>query len=218
MKGRPTTKVTVNCLECNEQFKVYQCREKTAKYCSHKCYEVASLGRHSSNLGKQIHSIEERQRRSLIMKGINNPMFGKCHTELSKMKMSGKRPDVTPWNKGKAFPGLFKDSDRTGKNNAYVKYILIQENISYEEYLEKIPHKRQYYRLVRNITNLQPFSLLENYHKRGKSGIEGAYHLDHIYPISKGFENKIPPEIIGDISNLKFIPWLENAKKSNKLI
>lgn len=77
--------------------------------------------------------------------------------------------------------------------------------------------KRLYYLKVFAITRQQPTHLLENFSKRGQSGKGGAYQLDHIYPISLGFINKIPAEEIGNISNLKMIPWLENVLKSNKL-
>ncbi len=136
------------------------------------------------------------------------------------------------WNKG-----LTKESDkrilrqsktisgnksnlygRTGQNNISVKRILDKFNISYDEYINSLPKRKYYYRVVLNITKRQPIHLLENYNKRGPSGKRNSYHLDHIYPISKGFENSIPPEIIGDITNLRFIHWKENVSKSNKLL
>jgi hypothetical protein len=43
------------------------------------------------------------------------------------------------------------------------------------------------------------------------------YHLDHIIPIFHGWVHRIDPEIIGDISNLRFIPALENIKKGSKI-
>ena len=69
---------------------------------------------------------------------------------------------------------------------------------------------------VMKITNKQNISELKNSDKRGKTGIEGAYHLDHKYSISEGFKQGIEPEIIGNISNLEFIPWEENLSKKNK--
>jgi len=63
------------------------------------------------------------------------------------------------------------------------------------------------------LTNKQPLHLLENNEKRGRAGVEGAYHLDHIMSVWKGFKNNIEPEKISDMSNLRFIPWLENQKK-----
>jgi hypothetical protein len=65
-------------------------------------------------------------------------------------------------------------------------------------------------------TNRQKLYMLENYEKRGKSGIPNAYQLDHIIPIKYGYDNNIPPDKIGSIDNLQFIPWEENRNKSNK--
>jgi len=87
--------------------------------------------------------------------------------------------------------------------------------ISYEEYEKKLSQKEKYYKEVRRTTESQPLHLLENYDKRGVSG-QDTYHLDHIVPISYGFMNDIPPEIIGNISNLQFIYWLENIQKGSK--
>ena len=66
---------------------------------------------------------------------------------------------------------------------------------------------------VDRLTRHQPIHLLENYDKRGKAGIEGVYHLDHKISVWNGFVNKLPPNQIADISNLQFIPWLENQIK-----
>jgi hypothetical protein len=70
-------------------------------------------------------------------------------------------------------------------------------------------------------SDIQDIKTLEHYEKRGKSrkGTDN-YQLDHIIPISEGFRNNIDANIIGDITNLRFIPWLENIlrNKQNKLI
>lgn len=90
---------------------------------------------------------------------------------------------------------------------------------TYEEYEAMLPKKDAYYKKVRRITEQQPLHLLEHHEKRAAHyHTNEAYHLDHIIPISYGFINDIPPEIIGDISNLRFIPWLENVKKCNKIM
>ena len=62
----------------------------------------------------------------------------------------------------------------------------------------------------------KPIYKLSNYGKRGVSGVNGNYHLDHKYSILEGYKNKISPEIIGNIKNLEFIPWEENIKKRTK--
>ena len=85
-----------------------------------------------------------------------------------------------------------------------------------KERLKVLPKKQAYYRMVKTVTHVQPFQLLPNYDKRGKSGEQGAYQLDHKYSKAQGFKNNIPPEIIGHICNLEFIPWRQNAIKEGK--
>jgi len=67
---------------------------------------------------------------------------------------------------------------------------------------------------VYKITRKQDLFLLENYDKpRGMCGVDGAYQLDHITSIKRGFEESISASIIGHISNLQFIPWKANRDK-----
>lgn len=209
------------CINCKREFEVIKCRENKARTCSRKCYYEYAKTFIPWNKGKSYDELYDDKTKNNIKniqsqnsKGMNNPMFGKRHSKKSKKLMSLKKENYVPWIKGKKLPGLFKNIDRTGKNNAYVKYLLKTENITYDEYLNQLENKEGYYKMVRNITNLQPVHLLENYDQRGVL----KYHLDHIYPIAKGFENKIPPSVIGDISNLRFIPWEENIEKSDKLL
>lgn len=78
----------------------------------------------------------------------------------------------------------------------------------------KDPYKDRYYKLVWEITNAQDLKSLPNSHKRGWRD----YHLDHIMPISYGFKNGILPCHIGDISNLRFIPWKQTYIKRDSLL
>jgi hypothetical protein len=87
---------------------------------------------------------------------------------------------------------------------------------TYEEYRASLDAWEAYKIDVWRITNQQPLHLLENYNKRGINGEDGAYTLDHIYSIRKGFNNKIPPEDIGQFSNLQMLPWLDNITKGWK--
>jgi hypothetical protein len=73
-----------------------------------------------------------------------------------------------------------------------------------------------YKREVYAVTKRQNLSLLKNYDKRARAGIEGGYQLDHKYSISMGYINQVPPSIIGSLSNLEFISWEENVSKKNK--
>lgn len=67
--------------------------------------------------------------------------------------------------------------------------------------------------MVWEVTEEQPLQILENSDKRGWKN----HHLDHIYPISLGFHNKISPKKIGNIKNLQFIPYKENLRKGSTI-
>ncbi len=88
---------------------------------------------------------------------------------------------------------------------------------TYDAYLFDLDNRKKYYREVRKITRKQDISILENYDKlRGLCGVDGAYQLDHIIPVSVGYERGLSAEKIGHISNLQIIPWKDNLLKSNK--
>ena len=75
---------------------------------------------------------------------------------------------------------------------------------------------RLYYNEVIRYTNKQDISKLKNIEHRGKAGIKGAYHLDHMVSIHYGFLNNVPAYIIGNIKNLTMLPWHDNIYKSAK--
>ena len=89
------------------------------------------------------------------------------------------------------------------------KYPKIKQKIKNLKDLDK----KLYYAMVWEVTESQPLYILENSDKRGWRN----YHLDHIYPISMGFKEKISPEKIGNIKNLRFIPFEENIKKGSTI-
>jgi len=89
------------------------------------------------------------------------------------------------------------------------KYPKIKQKIKNIKNLEK----KMYYAMVWEVTEEQPLQILENSDKRGWKN----HHLDHIYPISLGFYNKIPPKKIGNIKNLQFIPYKENLRKGSNI-
>lgn len=75
-----------------------------------------------------------------------------------------------------------------------------------------------YYRykiIVTTLTERLRKQLSEGY-CTGLAGEPGAYHIDHLYSISNGFKNGISPLVIGNIANLKMVPWEENIEKHAK--
>lgn len=221
--GRPKGKrYELICLQCGRGFDVIKSRKDVAKYCTHKCSSDATKDIPTWNSGKTYDEMYGRKgaaemKKRVVRHGSDNGMYGKQHSDESKRKMSDAKSDCIPWNTGKTFPGMFFHIIRTAENNAYVKYIMKQEDITYDEYLNRATSLIEYRRIVIRLTELQPIHILENFDKRGPTGGHGTYHLDHIYPISRGFENNISPLVIADISNLQMLPWRENILKSDKL-
>lgn len=82
--------------------------------------------------------------------------------------------------------------------------------------LEDRSYLNIYYREVWRYTNQNNLKQLKNYNKRGRLEILGSYQLDHMFSISEGFRQKIPPYIIGNINNLKMIPSIKNSSKKQK--
>lgn len=102
-----------------------------------------------------------------------------------------------------------------GHNNGKIRYAFKKYNVSSIEELDTLlPEKELYYKNVWRHTYKQPLDSLENYRLERKNG----YAIDHIYPISYGFKNKIPYELVGDISNLQMLTFRENESKSDKII
>lgn len=95
--------------------------------------------------------------------------------------------------------------------------ILNQTGLTVEEWEQLASDRHKYYLEVKRITESQPLHLLDHYETRGHyNNNKDAYHLDHIIPISYGFANNIPANVIGHIDNLKFIHWKDNVTNGSK--
>jgi predicted transcriptional regulator len=121
-----------------------------------------------------------------------------------------------------------KNRRKNGKNTAKsslhkrktdkIRYSIRKITKKYPKIKQKIKNikdldKKLYYAMVWEVTEQQPLYILENSDKRGWKN----HHLDHIYPISMGYKEKIPPEKVGNIKNLRFIHYTENLDKGSKI-
>jgi hypothetical protein len=75
------------------------------------------------------------------------------------------------------------------------------------------PKAKLYRQKCWQITYQQPLHTLENFHLRGRAGIPNAHHIDHMVSVNFGFLNDVDPAIIGNIKNLRMIPYRENIAK-----
>ena len=109
---------------------------------------------------------------------------------------------------------ILKNKDK--KNKIYYKIRKItKKHPKIKQKIKKIKdlEKKLYYAMVWEVTEGQKLYLLDNSDKRWWKD----HHLDHVYPIVMGFKEKIPPEKIGNIKNLRFIPYEENLSKGSKV-
>jgi hypothetical protein len=119
-------------------------------------------------------------------------------------------------NLGKPFIEKFIDKSGFRRNKSEGSSVGLVKRFrksNYDDYINSLSDFKKYKKKVISITNKQHISELSNFNKRGVSGIEGNFHLDHKFSIVEGFIQNISPSIIGNIKNLEFIPWEENVKK-----
>jgi len=96
-----------------------------------------------------------------------------------------------------------------------IKRLESRLGMNYDEYIKRKPKYFSYKSRVMSITRRQQLNLLENCDKkRTLAGQSDGFQLDHIITIRDGFEHNINPHIVGNIKNLRFIPWEENLKRN----
>ena len=77
----------------------------------------------------------------------------------------------------------------------------------------------QYADTVRRLSraNLRRYPSILNPHgyKLGRSGVAGAYQLDHIVPVSVCWEYRVPEENASSLRNLQVVPWFVNLSRGS---
>ncbi len=184
--------------------------------------------------GITLKHMQEWECYSCSKSASKNPSYGKeksidwinkVSTSLKGKNVWSRNRKLNEVHKNRISDGLIKSDElKKRKADGYLISLGMKNGLAHgltrHEYEQLITDKKRYYNEVHKITKRQPIELLEYYDKRGKAK-KGSdnYQLDHIIPIAEGFQNNIDPYIIGDISNLRFIPWKENIlrSKQNKL-
>jgi len=97
---------------------------------------------------------------------------------------------------------------KTRRSRGSFKTEIIKNNFDkYRVVIRKITRKE--YKKYKDIIN--PKKLKIGRHN-------GEHQVDHIFPVSEGFKQNIPPYIVANMKNLQILTTEENRKKSNKLI
>jgi len=154
--------------------------------------------------GKRKHSERYEKRSNTIRKWVS---------EASPDEIKD-RYDMTSKS---SFIKRYGEIDGVNKFNEYVKNMK-ENGVRSGRYISDEDRSDwELYKLnVQRVTNSQKLEKLENIEKRSHRRYnEYAWHLDHKFSIKSGFEENIPPYIIGDISNLEMLPDYENCKKKS---
>lgn len=178
-------------------------------YSIHKCPKCGIDKFYKSKNHYRTSKEAERKKRlckSCSNSGENNPCYGRTG---SKHPFYGKvRPSHSK---------QMKENNPMFDSNTRDLYFLAQFGLTAEEWANTKDQRYLYILEVIRETKKQDLTKLIDYDKLGHIR-ENGYHLDHIYPKSKGFDNNIPPELIGDIRNLRIIPGIDNVKKGATII
>ena len=194
-----------------------------------KCGTIRVRNWKKSN-SKKAQKLRTTQCNDCRLKNMRSESFRKI---VSESKLGKPRPDwvrkkLSQIKKGK-YTGTenhFYGKSHTNESKdlqakaALQKYANLYGYETIEQYEASKPDRDKYYRLVWKLTKRCDKTLIKNYDKLAEdntAGQPGALHLDHIYPISEGYANNIPADLLADISNLQYIPWLDNQLKSNKI-
>ena len=196
------TKLDCVCERCGKNYQTVSCKAKDKP---RKLVLCESCGR-SDDL-KVYYKTEEGKKKSI-----------KCGISIKNSENHKKSR--------KLVTDKFRSWLTTEAGNEFINKLIVRVSVDFVKYGSDNgrwnPDKddlKAYRRIAYRHTyrNKPIYSTWENYDKIGKSGITGAYQLDHIIPIKYGFDNNICPSVIGHIDNLQIIPWKENRSKWDKI-
>lgn len=190
--------------------------EKTGWRChkiSSKCPVVKSkIGKANSiALAGKVQSQETKDKRSKSLKKAYREGRRSVQDYVEKIRFANllywKENKRIPWNKG-----------LKGSQEAWNKGLKKTEPTAILERDDPIYKDVRQYRNRISVRSEKTYNLFENEinphcYPRGRAGVEGAYHLDHIISVRQGFEIGLPVEAMSDKRNLQIVPWLSNIKK-----
>jgi hypothetical protein len=203
---------------CNNSPSFISFNSGYSKYCSKEC---------SSDSDERIRKRFETQNKSINIHKCENENCNKlipttkvyctseCYfSDTNKQKIKIEKARLTLSKKGLKF---FQSKEMKEKGySCYNETPERRKQFEEKGYIVPLEHLddwNTYKRIVSLVTYRQPREKLKDWDKRGRIDEEGTYNLDHKFSIKEGFDNKIPPFIIGNIINLEMIPAIDNYRK-----
>lgn len=202
----------VKCEICNSVL-----RKGRKRFCSIGCRSVAYTGEGNPFYGK---SQTDYQKNAVRHHNVNEKDYSVVSSKLKNRSIS----DVTRKRLSISLKKWFSINENPMKGKTHGEHTkdVISKKVRERYLTSDLFKKRQlirderakYYSEVWRLTEANDLTLLENHNKRAYRG----YHLDHIVPISVGFNLAIPAIEIADISNLRFLWWHDNIKKRTNVV
>lgn len=163
---------------------------------------------------------EQRQRQSNVLKKQHAEGKRNSPETIEKIRQGNIKTKqnqvIVPWNKGltKSDPRVAsyaKTQTGVPKSNRIKKIEssdLVYSDI--KKYRNRIAVRtKKTYKEFKHILNPENLPI-------GKAGVDGAYHVDHIFSVREGFTYSVPIELMSDIKNLQIVPWRENISKYSR--
>ena len=199
------------CEVCGEK-----CKGQRKRFCSMGCRSIGYTGEGNPFFGKKQSDSQKNSARNYNKNRkdyhlLSEKLKGRSFTSESREKISR---SLKKWYSHN--PNPMEGKNHTEESKAKISQRTKDQYLKsdlYKKRKSEIDVYKSYYYEVWRLTEQNDLSVLENSENRSYRG----YHLDHIFPIRKGFDNSIPPEEIARIENLQFLWWKENIEKRTRI-
>lgn len=194
---------------CGNRLKFLGLANGHRKFCSNSCsklskstqkkFEETMLSRYNKTSYLGDSEVRAKMKETLLYRyGVDHP------AKHAGIKAKMRATTLERYGVEHNFQGTRFYSDSRKKHELSGRWLPLKDKNDFDVYKQ----------LVIKFTKRNDISTLPNFDKRGRAGVDGAYHLDHKISIKEGFRLGILPSIIGNINNLEFIPYLDNLLKS----
>ena len=195
----------VLCPVCGSELKFAGLKKGYPKNCSYKCrannndtqtkYKETCLERYGKEYASQTSDFRNQVEQTCLHKfGVSNPAKSPSVQEKYQQTVLAKY-GVTNASKAQCVKDKIRNSHiNTGNWKSYNELSKLDQYRREVEIITKRSYHDHYY-------DINPNDLERSRY---------VYHLDHIYSVQEGFNNNVPPEVIGHWTNLRMMWHLDN--------